>query len=500
MKPSVVLAQVLGGLLASPRMAFALESGDAATMFDAFNNVFLQTSGNTQYYTSSIGSTSADGNWAASLDILMAEDAYEVTGDDDTKQLVGNLMTTWLESFGPPWDYVVFNDDLGWDTLALIRAYSFTQNASFLGAAEYGFNFAFNRGWDTVYNGGGIWESQPSDPSQGEKDALSNDSLGKVACLLYQNTHDPQYLTKCQQIYDWVWNHLYNSATGQINFGVYADGTVDTSSAAYNQGTWLDFASLLYQNTLDANVYNDAVKILNYGMNSLTVNGIFTNDQSNLNTWADDFARGLGHFVGDNRLWGDYYNWMVENANAILTNRRSDLGITWNAWDTPTDSNNHITNWFVSAVAWLQYTPVNMPDNRGGIHTIVNQLTGLAIDSAGIWGNGSDAVQWQQTGSINQHWRLTQNSDTSWNIINLSTWEALDCPGGGTDNNLTMIQWQPTRNTNQRWWVDEQSDGSYKIWNQASQKALDGASSTDNGAVLIQWDWNGGSQQRWLLQ
>jgi hypothetical protein len=468
-------------------------------MFAAFNNAFL-TTGSSTFYRSSLQSTSPDGNWVAALDILGAEDAYEVTGETAYQTLVNNLLVTWLANNEPPWTYVNFNDDIGWYTLALIRGYRMTGNSEFLAQAEYGFNYAYNRGWDTSNNGGGIFECQPAACGSSEKDALSNDSLGKVACILYQSTHNSTYLDYCQGIYDWVWNHIYDPATGAINFGIYPAGNLDTGLNAYNQGTWLDYAGLLYEITGDNNVKNDALKILTFAKNSLTSNGIFSNNDPSLNTWADDMARGVARFLSDNRLWDDYYSWVVDNANGILANRRADIGLTWNAWDQPSpEDNTRIPSNYVSAVAWLWWTPATKPDQRVGIHTITNQKTGLALDSAGTFGNGNSVVQWGSNGGQNQKWLLTQNSDTSWNIISMSTWQALDC-GGGSTNGQTMLQWQPNRNGNQRWWIDEQSDGSYKIWNQGNSLSLDGGSSTGNGAPLIQWGWSGESQQRWILQ
>ena len=505
MELSALLALMLG-FGATPQVVTALAAGDADTMYDSFNAAFLTTSGSDVYYMQALDNTAADGTWSASLDILGAEDAYEVTGDSDKQTVVNNLLVTWLQNTPPPWSWDGYNDDIGWFTLALIRGYQMTGNTDFLNEAVYGFNYAFGRGWDTQYNGGGIWEENPSYAAQDNppntpcKSALANDSLGKVACYLYQSTHNVTYLDTAQQIYSWVWNNLYEQSTGQINTCVYEDGTVDTSTAAYSQGTWLDFANLLYEITGNVDYYNDATNAINFGMNSLTVNGIFSNSASYLNTWADEMARGAGHFVRDNQLWGTYYSWMVDNANAILENELSSIGLTWNAWAQATPDDTSLTaNNFVSAMAWLQYTPATQPNSIGGIHVITNQETGMAIDSEGSFGNGENVVQWGLNNGQNQRWQLTQNSDTSWNIISLSTWQSLDCPGGSNAQNLTMDQWQPTRNSNQRWWIDQQSNGNYKIWNQESGLALDGSSSTDNGYPLTQWGWNGGPQQLWIL-
>ncbi len=505
---SGLLVVITGGIVATSPSASAVTTGDAEAMYNAFNSAFLVRSGSDVFYKQALNSQLFDGTWGGSLDILGAEDAYERSGDPAKKTLVNDLLTTWLNKTPPPWSWDGWNDDIGWFTLALIRGYQMTGNGNFLTQAEYGFNYAYGRGWDTQYNGGGIWEENPEyaaretppnlNPNKGP---LSNDSLGKVGCMIYQSTHDSGYLSKCRQIYDWVWNHLFNPATGAVYAGVDRSGAVDTSTTAYSQGTFADYANLLFEITGDGNVYNDAKKAIDYARNNLTVNGVFSNSRSDLHTWADEMARAVGHFVRDNRQWGGYYSWMVQNADAIVANRRGDLGITWNAWAQPTPADNTLgPTKFVSALAWLQFTPAASPNDIAGIHVVTNQKTGMAIDSAGTYGNGKAVVQWGFNSAPNQRWLFTQNSDTSWNIINLSTWEALDCPGGSAQDGLGMIQWQPNRDSNQRWWVDQQSDGTYKIWNQATGKSLDGASSSDNGAPLIQYGWNGESQQRWILR
>ncbi|KAH8692765.1 glycoside hydrolase family 76 protein [Talaromyces proteolyticus] len=493
------------GLIASTHMVAALAPGDAEAMYDGFNNALLVSSGSAVFYKKALDSEDPDGTWSASLNILGAEDAFERTGDQDKQALVNSLLTTWLNQTPPPWSWDGWNDDIGWFTLALIRGYQMTGNSTFLDEAKYGFDYAFGRGWDTKYNGGGIWEQNPeyltSSDGPPNKQALSNDSLGKVACMIYQSTHDSDYLDKCQLIYNWVVSNLYESSTGQINGVINETGFVTPdSTAAYNQGTFLDYSNLLYEITGNNTIYDIAQNALDYAMNNLTVNGIFSNNAGYLNTWADEAARGVGHFVRDQRLWDKYYAWMVKNADAILANRRTDLNITWNGWDTPTSDDNTLSaNKFVSAMAWLQFTPPTQPsDKPGGVHVITNNLTGMAIDSAGTFGNNNPVIQWGLNNGLNQRWQLTQNSDESWNIISLSTWQALDC-GASDTNGAEAIQWQSTRDSNQRWIINELSDGTYSIESQATGKALDGGSSTTNGDALIQWGWNGGSQQRWVL-
>ncbi|KAI0802266.1 glycoside hydrolase family 76 protein [Xylaria sp. FL0064] len=471
----------LGLVLVALNGATAISNNDANAMFNDFKTAFLSGS----QYRASVDDSTPDSTWAASLDILVAEDAFDRRGDASRMTLVNNLLNLWLQATPPPNGW---NDDIGWFTLALARGYQITGTQNFLTQAEYGFNYAFGRGWDTTYNGGGIWEEQPAN-AQGDgrtlgKEALSNDSLGKVACLLYQSTGNQTYLQSTEQIYAWVRKNLFNTQTGELITGVDWNGNVITGTAAYNQGTLIDFATLLWKTTFNRMYRGDALLALQYGKSSLTHNGIFTNSATYLNTWADEMARGVGNFLNAASLWDTYFDWMNQNANSILANRRTDKGITWNAWDQPTPNTDLKTNTFAGAVAWLQYTPA---------------ATGLRIDAGNDRTSGSNVIQWGPSPSLAQKWLVTQSPDFSWTLTSLNTWLVIDDPSGSTQNGANMIQWPSSRATNQRWWIDQQADGSYKIWNKQSSKALDGSGQTNNGALLAQNDWTGADSQKWLI-
>ncbi|KAF2966742.1 hypothetical protein GQX73_g6837 [Xylaria multiplex] len=477
----------------------AISNNDADAMFNDWNTAFLSGS----QYRRSVDDPTPDETWPASLDILVAEDAFDRTGDTARMTLVNNLLNSWLVATPPPWSWDGWNDDIGWFTLALARGYQITGTQNFLTQAEYGFNYAFGRGWDETYNGGGIWEQQPDD-AQGDgrtpaKEALSNDSLGKVACLLYQSTGNQAYLQSAEEIYAWVRKNLFNTQTGALITGIDWNGKAITSTAAYNQGTFIDYATLLWKITFNTMYRDDALLALEFGKNSLTENGIFSNSNTGLNTWADEMARGVGNFVNAAGLWDGYFDWMNQNANSILANRRTDKGITWNAWDQKTPNTDLKTNAFASAVAWLQYTPAVKPTNVSGIMYITNKATGLRIDSGSSRASGSNVIQWGPNPALAQKWLVTQSPDFSWTLTSLSTWLVIDDPNESTQNGENMIQWRSSRATNQRWWIDQQADGSYKIWNKHSEKALDGSGLTDNGALLAQNDWSGADSQKWFI-
>ncbi len=485
---------------------FAIAANERADLsFEGFKRAFMVNSGGKTYFRNAIeNNNKVDGGWVASLDILAIQDVYERTGRPEHKNLVNELCKTWLKDMPTPWAWDGWNDDIGWFSLALIRGYQMTGTPEFLTAAKYGFDMAWARGWDTQYNGGGIWEQQPEKTPAGgaiNKAALSNDSLGKVAVMLYQSTHDRWYLDRATQIYDWVVTRIYDTNSGQVYSTIDRNNFVDKGSAVYNQGTFVDFAHLLYLTTGNVRYYNDAKKSVDYVRNHMTNNGVISNNADYLNTWGDEMARGLGHYVNDTRQWDTYYPWMVQNADAIWNHRRNDYNITWNGWAEQTPSDDSlVTSKFASAVAWLQFTPTSKPNAIGGIHTIVSKQSGIAIDNGGQNNDGAAAIQWGLNYGQNQKWLFTQNEDTSWNIVSLSSFKALDVPAGNSANGTALVQWTSNRNDNQRWWVDQQADGSYKIWNKATSGALDNSSSTANGTTLIQWGWHGGDQQRWLLK
>ena len=494
----------------SNRSSAAIDSGSADTNYNSFKNTFLYWSGNTAFFHNAIGSSVAEDGWVAALEILAVEDVYERTQSPNEKKLVDDLCNTFLSRNSPSnWSQNNWNDDIGWYTLAMIRGYQITGTQNQLTQAEYGFNMAYNRGWDTQYNGGGVWQVQPSAGPNPHKDPLSNNSLGKVAALIYQSTGDSGYLTKANNLYNWAWHNIYDPNSGQVYCKIFQDGSLDKTLEAYNQGTWADFANIMHDITGNVTYLNDAQKTLDFTKSNVTTNGVLVAGSGYIVTWADEVARAVGHVCRKNpSLWAKYWPWMKQNADAIWDNRRTDDNITWNYWNQKTSTSTTGTSQFISALAWLQYTPASNPGGGGstgsggiaGTHSIINVQNGEAVDNAGSNTQNAGIILWANNGGNAQKWNFTQNSDTSWNIVSVFSGQALN-DGNSSANGAQMIQYGANSNdNNQRWWVDKQSDGTYKIWNKVNSKSLDSGNKSGNNLPLIQWDYNGGSQQRWNLQ
>ncbi len=500
----VGLAALLFGLccVQSPKM-MAIGAGDADAASNAFNAAFLVNTGGQAYYKEVLDKDKADYFWVQAVDIEGAEDAYERTGAAAQQKLVNDLLNTFLVKNHPPWTWNGWNDDFGWVSLVLIRGYQMTGTPNFLTQGKAAFDFAYTRGWDTQYNGGGIWERQLDKLPAGTaamKESLSSDSLGMAACMIYQSTGDVSYLNKATQTYDWVHQNLYNASTGQVYRGIEKDGKVDMSKAVYNQGTFVDFANALYETTGKTSYFDDAKRSVDYVKNNLTTGGIISNKAGYLKTWAAEFSRALGHFVRDNHQWSGYYPWMVQNADAAWGCRRTDLNISWNGWTQPTPVDNGAqAGQYVSAVVWLQFTPATQPNNLAGIHAIVSQSGGMVVDNGGSKVQKTGVVLKAANGSQPQKWNFRQNADSTWSITSLDSFQMLD-NGNSTLNWAQMIQAPFDGTAKQRWSVAQQMDGSFKIWNPASGGALTNSGTPMNGHQLTQMGWSGGSQQRWLLQ
>jgi hypothetical protein len=354
--------------------AYGIASAEAGATINAFDSAFLYTSGNTAYYVSALNNSSPDYFWSQAEDIQAEESTYEHTFSSTDQTLIFHLCSTFLVKNAPPWTWDAWNDDLGRVSTMLARGYLMTNNANFLAQAEYGFNLAFSRGWDTNFNGGGMYEEMGvTNPL---KESIASDSCGLAAARIYQAGGGSNYLNDAESIYNWERTVLFEPTTGKVRRGVYTNGVIDTSYDNFNQGMFLDFANYLYEITGNQMYFNDAQADFNFTQANLTTGGLLGA--------VGSLCRAMGHFVSYNNLWSTYYPWMLANANAAWGCRRTDLNISWNGWYEQTPYTNSLTpNACLGAPEWMQFIPTSQP----GFVACTNQLGGTIIGSAAQGGN-----------------------------------------------------------------------------------------------------------------
>ncbi|HTJ00097.1 MAG TPA: TIM-barrel domain-containing protein, partial [Dongiaceae bacterium] len=269
------------------------QPNSAQLAFEAYNAAFLIRTNGQTYYKRSLSDISYAGTWVQALEIQLAEDAYERTHSLNDLQLVADLTTTFLAKENYNWALDTWNDDIAWMTIACIRGYQITGNPALLTQATNAWNMAYNRGWDTAL-GGGIWEEMNAKDA---KCALSTDPMIIAGAALYQATGQSAYLTKCENIYAWVRNNIFNPANGQVYEGIRSNGTAIVSDNVYNSGAFINAANALHHLTGATNYYADALLAARHVM---TNNAILSNAGRGDSTWQDQFVRGLANFAQDN--------------------------------------------------------------------------------------------------------------------------------------------------------------------------------------------------------
>ncbi|MBD9727293.1 RICIN domain-containing protein [Streptomyces caniscabiei] len=148
----------------------------------------------------------------------------------------------------------------------------------------------------------------------------------------------------------------------------------------------------------------------------------------------------------------------------------------------------------------LSITPGTVPD-LSGTYKIISVRSGKALDaSGGGTANGTPIIQWTDTGSTNQQWRLARNSAGYYSITGVASSKALDIPYATTTPNTQFHLWTPTGQPNQQWQIAPADNGNYTIESRSNayNVAVD-ANSTADGANIIQWPTTGGTNQQWKL-
>ena len=497
------LALIAGSL----RTGANAQEADAA--FDAFNASFLVQTSTRTYYAQTIASlnlgTAPQGLWGGALDIAVAEDVYERTHSTDTRNLIISLLNSFEAINGTDWSYDGWDDDLGWMINPFLRGYQITGISSYLTIAETNWNTAYNRGWDTTADGGGIWENT----DHFSKCALSNDNFIFEAVVLYQITGDLSYLTKAEAIYAWVRATLFNStnahtalgAPGQVNGCVDYTGKLEGSDNVNDSGTFTKAANDLYRVTANAGYYNDALLAANHVVGAGPV--LHSRAEGCACQWAYWFGLALSQFATNANLWPVYQSWLQGNANAAW-NERSTLGLTWNDWTSPTNDTSppadslEMTS---AAAIWQDLPPASL--GLSGNFEIVNVASGLALNVyGGSTAGGAAVIQWPYQGTANELWTFVPTSGGYYQIKSVNSGLVLNVKDASVRYGAPVIQWpgEGMIPGNDEWKPIQNTDGTYSFYNLNSLQALDDpAASSTAGVAYHQWFGNGTPAQKFTL-
>ena len=328
-------------------------AAEADAAFNAYNAAFLVRAGGRTFYRKNSTTQEPNRLWVQATTIQLAEDAYDRSRSGAHRQLVADLLTSFLAQEGVDWSYDSWNDDMAWMCIACVRGYQITYNPAFLNAAANNWKMAYDRGCDDTF-GGGIWEDNKTKDS---KNALSNNPMVVAGCALYQITHEASYLTRCRAIYDWAYANLVDPATGQVNEGIAHKGRLESDNV-YNSGAFVNAANAMHNVTGEDRYHRDALLAADHVVRKWAV---LAHHHRGENCWSDQFARGLAFFCRDNKLWGRYRGWLLANAKSSWSFRRRDLNVTWNDWQKPTPEDECSSLECLGAVVLQQMIPLMEP-------------------------------------------------------------------------------------------------------------------------------------------
>jgi hypothetical protein len=149
-----------------------------------------------------------------------------------------------------------YYDDNGLVGIDYVEAYKNTDNELYLKRAKEVFTFILS-GWSSDMGGGVTWLEGHGD----QKPACSNGMATLVALKIYETTKDPYYLTWGLKFYNWMHDHLRDSAGLYWNDQKTADSSINKTYWTYNSGSMLEAAVLLYRFTHDKKYLKEAEAI-----------------------------------------------------------------------------------------------------------------------------------------------------------------------------------------------------------------------------------------------
>ena len=229
-------------------------------------------------------SNSLTGYWtfAQGWDALL--DGVERTGG---QQYAGLIESFYLGQNQRGW-YSGYYDDECWMTLALIRAYDLTTNATYLNQAQTLYA-DIEGGWDHTCCGsvlGGVWW----DKAHTQKATAANAGAALAGARLYQRTGNVNFLKFAELVFSYWFTKMVNPTTFQVCDHIQTDGTKVWWRFTYNEGLMIGASVELNRATGSASYLANANNIANFMINNEIVSTAYGNalyDGSNTGCGGD---------------------------------------------------------------------------------------------------------------------------------------------------------------------------------------------------------------------
>ncbi|MBX9360687.1 alpha-L-fucosidase [Streptomyces sp. WAC04114] len=127
---------------------------------------------------------------------------------------------------------------------------------------------------------------------------------------------------------------------------------------------------------------------------------------------------------------------------------------------------------------------------------ITNATSGLALDSGGNVGSGSDLKQWTWDGSPNLQWHAEPVEGGYYRLVNRANGMVADGWGATSDGSpARQAPWNG--GTDQQWKIVHRGGDRYSLANRTTGLVLDGGGTVDSGSVTKQWTYGSSTNLLW---
>jgi hypothetical protein len=191
--------------------------------------------------------------------------------------------------------------------------------------------------------------------------------------------------------------------------------------------------------------------------------------------------------------------WSIQDAGGgsyKILNKLSGLGV--NVEGGSMLAGAHVIQWPYTGTAnerWQLTLQTQLVPN--GRYKVVNVQSALLLDDTGYGGSGTGQQQWTANGATNQQWDITAVGNY-YKLINVYNGLALD--SNGSTQGAQIIITAYTGADSQLWSIQDAGGGSYKILNKLSGLGVNvEGGSVAAGAHVIQWPYTGTGNEKWTL-
>lgn len=262
-------------------------------------------------------------------------------------------------------------------------------------------------------------------------------------------------------------------------------------------------------------IYSVNVMAMDYGQSNQDMGQAAIDAANNTHTQTG-LNIGITPMIGQNDTQNEIFNFT--NASNVLAFAKSTSWINMLAmWSVNRDNGGCAGQTYASptcsGLSQNQFDFVNTFKSFSGTSTtngisglsgtyfIINRNSGMAMDVANFDpANGTNILQWNQTGATNQQFRLTEVSTGVYSILCVATGKAVDIEGISMDNFANVHQWEYVNGSNQHFQIESTGDGYYKLRAMHSNKIIEvGYASLEADANINQYTDNNQICGQWSL-